>query len=180
MTERPKHLAPLIVTAQLPSPLEGWADGLRKAHFPPERNHLRAHVTLFHALPPRLLDEARALLASLAAEHAPVVARLSSIMDMGGGTAFRIDSPGMIELRGRIAEHFHGMLTAQDGHGLRLHVTIQNKVERKAAQALQASLAATFIPRDFAFAGLGLHHYMGGPWEEAGRWSFRGRTRAPG
>lgn len=180
MTERSKLFAPLIVTAQLPPSLEGWADALRKAHFPPERNYLRAHVTLFHALPGSLVDEARALLASMAAEHAPVAAQLSAILDLGSGTAYRIDSPGMVALRGRIAEHFHGMLTAQDSHGLRLHVTIQNKVERKTAQALQASLATTFVPRAFAFTGLALHHYMGGPWEEAGRWSFRGRARVQG
>lgn len=178
MIERPIHHAPLIVTAQLPAALEGWADSLRKAHFPSERNHLRAHVTLFHALPARVIDEARALLAGLAAEHAPVAARLTAIMDLGGGTALRIESPGMLELRACIADRFHGMLTAQDDHTPRLHVTIQNKVERKAARALQALLGETFAPRDFAFSGLALHRYMGGPWEEAGRWSFRGRAQA--
>ena len=44
--------APLIVTAELPADVMAWADGLRRAHFPPERNQVRAHVTLFHALPP--------------------------------------------------------------------------------------------------------------------------------
>ena len=32
-------------------------DRLRAEHFPPERNHLAAHVTLFHALPGEHLDE---------------------------------------------------------------------------------------------------------------------------
>ena len=48
---------PLIVTAELPDDVLAWADGLRRAHFPPERNWLVAHVTLFHALPPSVHDE---------------------------------------------------------------------------------------------------------------------------
>lgn len=169
--------APLIVTAQLPAPLQAWADALRKTHFPPERNHLSAHVTLFHALPPHVLEEARALLARIAAQHAPVDARLVDVMDLGSGTAFRIESPGMMELRDEIADHFHGMLTLQDGHLPRLHVTVQNKVLRKDAIALQIGLQKAFCARSFTFAGLALHHYMGGPWVDAGRWSFRGTRR---
>ena len=53
--------APLIVTATLPPSEFAWADALRRAHFPPERNYLQAHVTLFHALPPFVEDEARGL-----------------------------------------------------------------------------------------------------------------------
>ncbi|MFM6829022.1 MAG: 2'-5' RNA ligase family protein [Novosphingobium sp.] len=169
--------APLIVTAQLPPPLQNWANDLRQAHFPPERNYLNAHVTLFHALPASVLDEARDLLARLAAQHAPVDARLSAVMDLGGGTAIRIESPGMIDLRDQLAEHFRGMLSRQDSHAPRLHVTIQNKVERKEAQALQREMHGAFEPRAFRFSGLALHRYLGGPWEPAGQWSFRGNAR---
>lgn len=177
MRDRPNLSAPLIVTAELPSPLQSWADGLRRAHFPAERNHLRAHVTLFHALPYHVLDEARALMSSLAGRHAPVEARLAGIMDLGSGTAFRIDSPVMLMLRDKIADHFHGLLTQQDDHVPRLHVTIQNKVTRNEAQMLQTTLREPFMAREFAFAGLALHHYLGGPWGDAGRWSFRGAKR---
>jgi hypothetical protein len=170
-------LAPLIVTAQLPSALQAWADGLRKAHFPPERNYLRAHVTLFHALPPYVLDEARALLSRIAAQSAPVEARLTDVMDLGGGTAFRIDSAGMMALRDEIADHFHGLLTLQDDHVPRLHVTVQNKVLRKDAIALQKSLQEAFVAQSFTFSGLSLYHYLGGPWGDAGTWSFRGAKR---
>lgn len=170
--------APLIVTAELPAPVQGWAEGLRRAHFPPDRNVLRAHVTLFHALPAGVLDEARGLLARLAGEYAPVEASLSAVMDLGGGSAFRIESPGMLSIRDQIAEHFHGMLTAQDDHTPRLHITVQNKVPRAQAMALQAELRQNFRPRDFSFAGLALHHYLGGPWGDTGRWSFRGTVRA--
>ncbi|WP_367183741.1 2'-5' RNA ligase family protein, partial [Novosphingobium sp. Chol11] len=84
----------------------------------------------------------------------------------------------LLDLRDRIAEHFHGMLTQQDTPRLRLHVTVQNKVERAEAHALQAELALGFRPENFCFAGLALHRYLGGPWEPAGRWSFRGNTKS--
>ena len=164
---------PFIVTAELPSDVHSWADGLRRAHYPPERNKLAAHVTLFHALAPSLREELVPLLARMAGDYAPPEARISGLMDLGGGTAFRIDSPGMAEIREDIAEHFHGALTAQDNQALRLHITVQNKVERAAAKALQAALATQQIERRFRFAGLGLHLYRGGPWETVGRWSFR-------
>lgn len=169
--------SPLIVTAELPAPLQAWADGLRREHFPVERNHLSAHVTLFHALPPFVEAEAGDVLRGLAGATPPPPARLSAIMDLGGGTAFRIDCPAMLELRAQIAERFHGLLTGQDGHVPRLHVTIQNKVARGEARALQQALAPGFVPRDFRFAGLALHRYRGGPWEHVGRWPFRGKGR---
>jgi hypothetical protein len=168
--------APLILTAVLPPDLHRWATALRRAHFPPERNHLEAHVTLFHALPPQVEDELRALLARLAGERAPVPARLDGVMNLGRGTALRLFSPAMLDLRASIAEHFRGLLTAQDNHPPRLHITIQNKVSPTAAKALQAELAGTFAPRDFAFPGMALFRYRGGPWEAVRRFAFRGRA----
>lgn len=165
--------APLVLTAVLPGPLQARADALRRAHFPPERNHLAAHVTLFHALPPSAEGEVRVLLGRLAREPAPV-ARLTGLMNLGGGTALAIESTAMMALREEIAERLHGLLTAQDRGRPRLHATIQNKVEHAAARALQAALGPAFEPEDFRFAGLALHRYLGGPWEPLGLWKFRG------
>ena len=146
---------------------------MRTAHYPPERNQLKAHVTLFHALPPSAEDELRDALAA-EAKARPVSARLEGVMSLGRGTALRLTSPAMLDLRERLADRFHGLLTPQDEHTPRLHVTIQNKVSPSEARALQAQLAATLEPRDFAFAGLALHRYRGGPWEFVRRWPFRG------
>lgn len=169
--------APLIVTASLPADMQAWADRLRTEHFPPERNFLRAHVTLFHALPGMVLDEARSVLADMCRSTPPVRARLCAIMDLGNGTAFRIESEEMLALRRELADRFHGLLTGQDSHVPRLHVTIQNKVVRAQAIALQNALRPDFAERDFTFAGLALHHYLNGPWQSAGAWSFRGTGR---
>lgn len=164
----------LILTAELPPALHRWATDLRTAHFPPERNHLEAHVTLFHAIPPQCEDELRRLLAREAGSIAPIRARLEGLMPLGSGTALKLSSHGILDLRDAIAEHFHGLLTAQDQHRPRLHVTIQNKVAPKEAKALQAQLAGTIEPRDFAFPGLALHRYRGGPWDFVRRFAFRG------
>lgn len=39
-----------ILTAELDADSFDWLDRLRRDHFPPERNLLRAHLTLFHRL----------------------------------------------------------------------------------------------------------------------------------
>lgn len=164
---------PLIVTAELPPDLYSWATQLRTDHFPPERNFLKAHVTLFHALPPFLEGELRDLLARIA-KRKPVPANLDGVVSLGRGTALKLTSPAMLDLRDEIADHFKGMLTEQDRHRPRLHITVQNKVTLAEAIALQQALALRVEPREFAFRGLELHAYLGGPWELLGRWRFRG------
>jgi hypothetical protein len=167
--------APFIVTAELPADIFSWANGLRAEHFPPERNFLKAHVTLFHSFAPSLREELPRFLARIAGEHAAPLAEITGLMDLGGGTALAIRSPGMLAVRERIAENFWQMLTRQDQGGKKLHITIQNKVDRKAAQALQAELAPRLKARAFAFTGLGLHRYCNPHWEAVGIWSFRGK-----
>lgn len=167
--------APFIVTAELPADVFSWADALRREHYPPERNKLAAHVTLFHALAPSLRDELRGVLARMAGEHAPPAARMNGLMPLGGGIALAIDSPGMLAIRAAIADRFHGALTAQDRHEPRLHITIQNKVSPEQARALQHALEPVLRPWAFAFPGLGLHLYRQPHWEPLGRWPFRGK-----
>ena len=170
---------PLIVTASLSPEVFAYSDRLRRAHYPPERNVLSAHLTLFHAIPPSCERELCHLLADLAGEHRPLPARLSGIMSLGSGTALLVESPPLLDLRAQIAERFAGSLTDQDRHPPRLHITIQNKVSAREAKALQANLQADFMPRTFAIPALEAHFYAGGPWESAGRWPFRraGKSR---
>ncbi|MFO6448705.1 2'-5' RNA ligase family protein [Erythrobacter sp. NE805] len=172
---------PFILTAVLPPDLQGFAEGLRRAHFPPQRNHLHAHVTLFHAFAPALLDELCALIPKLAAEFAAPQGAVKGVMDLGKGTAIELEAPGLLNLRALIAEHFRGSLTAQDLHEPRPHVTIQNKVTKEEARALQASLPPVLAPwiarGPFALPALALHRYRGGPWEHIKTSPFRGRAR---
>lgn len=165
--------APLLVTAELPPDVLAWADALRREHYPPERNRLRAHVTLFHALPPWVEEELAQVLADLAG-IAPPPARIDGLMKLGGGTALAVESPGMVELHGLIAERMHGLLTAQDRRELRLHVTIQNKVSLEAARALQARLGPVLRPLSFRFRGFGLYAWEEGLWRPIRTIPFRG------
>lgn len=165
----------LIVTAALGAEDFAWLDGQRRAYFPPERNQLSAHLTMFHALPPSAEAEAGHLLSELARDRPPPRATVAGLMNLGRGVAYRIVSDELEAVRREIAEHFRGSLTAQDGQGWRPHVTVMNKAEPAAAKALLRELEASFRPRPLAIAGLELHRYLGGPWERLGRWMFRGR-----
>jgi hypothetical protein len=98
-------------------------------------------------------------------------------MSLGRGTALKLDSPAMLAIRDRIADHFTGSLSAQDTHRPRLHVTVQNKVTPEEAKALQAQLGPLVHPRAFAFPGFSLFRYRGGPWEPVRDWRFRGAER---
>jgi len=166
--------APIIVTATMGAADQRFFDTLRAAHFPPERNYLTAHITLFHQLPPSCLAELDRLIRRIAADTPPPVARLRELYSLGKGVAYRIDSPDLLAIRERIAEHFTGMLTAQDQGTPRLHITVQNKVAPNEARALLAELAADFQPRALTITGLAAHHYRGGPWEAAFARNFRG------
>ena len=61
------------------------------------------------------------------------------------------------------------------GAGWRPHVTVQNKVAPKAARELKAILERSFDTRPLAISGLGLHRYLGGPWDRLAIYPFRGR-----
>ena len=164
----------LIVTAELAPQDFAWLDRLRRAHYPADLNRVPAHLTIFHALPPSADAEARTRLSEVAKGPKPS-ARIEGVMDLGGGVAFRVTSADLDRIRESLADDFHGLLGAQDIGGWRPHVTIQNKVAPKVARALVGALEQGFVPRPLAIGGLGLHRYLGGPWETVAVYPFRGR-----
>jgi hypothetical protein len=165
--------APLIVSAVFAAADQAWLDALRRAHFPPERNHLAAHLTLFHHLAPSLAAEAKDRLGRMTAGKSPA-ARMNGLMNLGRGTAIRIDSPELESMREELAEAFRTMLTPQDQAGWRPHVTIQNKVDPSAARSLRERLPPDDFTRPLRIAALALWYYRGGPWELVSRHPFRG------
>ena len=162
----------LIIAADFAPDDFAWLEGLRRAHYPPERNQVPVHLTMFHALPPSAEDEARRQLSLHTRTPAPSMS-IAGLMDLGGGVAFRVVSDDLDTIRDEIADHFHGMLGAQDAHGWRPHITIQNKVPSRQARALIAELERDFRPRPLRIAGLSLHRYIGGPWETLAGYQFR-------
>lgn len=162
----------LIVTAELAPTDLAWLDRLRRENYPPERNYLPAHLTMFHALPPSAESEVRTRLASVVKRPRPA-ARIEGLMDLGGGVAFRVVSPDLDRIREELAHDFHGLLGTQDIGGWRPHITVQNKVASKVARSLIVRLQQSFAPRSLALGGLGLHRYLGGPWERIAAYAFR-------
>lgn len=162
----------LIVTAEIAPGDFSWIEGLRRAHYPPERNQVPAHLTIFHALPPSAETELRSRLGKIVRQAAPE-AMIGGVMDLGGGVAFRVISPDLDRIRDEMVEDLHGLLGAQDGGGWRPHITIQNKVAPKLARALKASLERDFRPRPLAIGGLEIWRYLDGPWERVATYPFR-------
>jgi hypothetical protein len=132
-----------------------------------------AHLTLFRLLPPSLEGELGRRLATYTATPPPRAA-IAGVMDLGSGTALRVDSEELEDMRYDMAEAFHGLLTPQDSGAWRPHITIQNKVEPREARRLQQQLRATFQPRPLAIRGLASWRYLGGPWEPIRTHVFRG------
>ena len=132
-----------------------------------------AHLTLFRHLPPSLEAELKQRLSVYTATPPPR-AIVAGVIDLGEGTAFRVESEELEDIRYELAEAFRGMLTPQDMAPWRPHVTIQNKVEPREARRLQAELRATFQPRPLEISGLASWRYLGGPWQPIRTHAFRG------
>jgi len=164
---------PLIVTATFGADDHSWLEGLRRAHYPPELNRVPVHLTLFHHLPPSAERELGQRLGDYAAAPPPR-AWIAGVMDLGGGTAFRIDSEELEDIRLDLADAFRGLLIPQDQAAWRAHVTVQNKVQRRDAIALQKELQLGTFPRPLAIHGLTSWRYLGGPWERIRAYPFRG------
>jgi 2'-5' RNA ligase len=145
---------------------------LRRAHYPVERNLVPAHLTLLRQLPPSLEAELATRLARAAAAPPPR-ATIAGIMDLGEGTALRVESADLEAIRADLAEAFHGLQTPQDMAPWRPHITIQNKVDPSEARALQRQLGLGFEPRPLSIRALAAWRYLGGPWEAIREWAFR-------
>lgn len=160
---------PLILTAEMEDGAQAHFDGLRERHFPPARNWLSAHITLFHALPGVEQEAVERHLAEVTTGCKPIAVAVDGVRFLGNGVAFSLTSPALQTLRALLVQRFEPWLTRQDQQGFRPHITVQNKVSAETARALQSALSDDFSPWDFTVTGLRLWHYAGGPWEPAAR-----------
>ena len=164
--------APLVVTALFGRQDQAWFEQLRREHYPPERNQVPAHLTLFHHLPPSIADELKHRLAQETRGVRAPRAKVTGLIALGGGVAYRIDSLELMAIREGLVEAFAGLLAPQDAGRWRPHVTIQNKVRPVLARTVMAALARDFAPREVEIAGLASWWYRGGPWEAHSRHMF--------
>jgi len=169
--------APLILTLALDEASFQRFDAERRAHFPPERNFIPAHVTLFHHLPGEEIEAVRAeIAAACAAAEAPLRVEATGLRFLGRGVAYALASRELEALRADLARRFDAHLTPQDRQRFRPHMTIQNKADPAKARALFERMEAAFAPFSATGEGLLLWRYRGGPWEAAGRFGFGGRS----
>ena len=160
------------MTALLGRQDQAWFNALRREHYPPERNVIDAHLTLFHQLPPSAADELKHRLSRETRGVRAPRAKVTGLMSLGGGVAYRIEAPELAHIREGLLEAFAGLLTPQDAGRWRPHVTIQNKVRPVLAKAVLAALSRDFAAREMEIAGLASWWYRGGPWEAHSRHMF--------
>ncbi|WP_405049337.1 2'-5' RNA ligase family protein [Rhizobium sp. BK661] len=162
----------MILTARLPEQDLAFFDGLRRIHFPPGRNHVTAHLTVFYRVSDWHLSTIHQLLEVVASSHSPMQASTTGIWHLGSGVAFTLDSPELERIRGVLREKFEPWLSPEDKQGWRPHITIQNGADRARVAASYAAVTAAFQPRLLSITGLDLWTYRGGPWRAEGSFAF--------
>jgi hypothetical protein len=160
-----KTRQPLILTASVAERDIEPFHRLRQRHFPPDRNFLGAHLTMFYRLPGEHRDRIGKTLTNVAARAGVTTAKVSSLRHLGAGVAFVVTCPDLEDIRASLKAEFVTWLGSQDMQTWRPHITIQNKVPRATADALYRDLTASLEPHTIEILGLDLWNYLGGPWE---------------
>lgn len=160
-----KTRKPLIVTARIDNQDLEPFDLLRTKHFPPDRNLLKAHLTMFHRLPGEYIRQIEQTLGAVAKRHSPFTAAVSSVRHLGAGVAFTIASPPLQTVRAELKEAFIAWLGSQDMQKWQPHITVQNKVSKVVADSLHRELVEAYEPGSIKIVGLDLWAYLGGPWQ---------------
>ena len=159
-----------VLTLALDGENQQKFEALRQQWFPPERNHIPAHLTLFHTLPEN--EQTTRVLRTTAQGTRGFAMRISGVRSLGRGVAFFLESPEAMALQRRLRSDLLDCLSAQDKQGFRPHIVVQNKVEPAVAKSTLAVLNAGFVPWECQAVGLDLWRYLGGPWEFRERFQF--------
>lgn len=165
---------PLVLTVALDGESFAQLDALRRHHYPPDRNHVPAHLTLFHSLPGDRLAVIEADLVAISSRQRPFLLAATGYKPLGEGVALSFSSSEFLSLRQRLAREWRDDLTTRDSSRIAPHVTIQNKVTPREANALLHELRAGFRTFTARAEGLLLWRYLGGPWKLVRRFGFAG------
>ena len=152
-----------IVTLQLDGDSQAFFEAMRQKHFPPERNQIGAHLTLFHTLPDS--SEIGDALRWIGDHNSRFALDVTGLRSLGKGVAYTLRSPELLALHAELSGIFRDHLSAQDKQKFSPHVVVQNKVTPEKARALLSNLQAGFKPFPVQGAGFELWRYHGGPWE---------------
>lgn len=162
--------APLILTVQLDEQSQQFFNKQREHYFPPERNFLQAHLTLFHHLP----NEATVvnIIRESALHQQQMTLSITEVVSIGKGVAYKISSRDLVTFHKKLQLHWRTLLTPQDAQGLWPHITIQNKVTAIVAKRTKEELQSTFVPFNVIATGLQLWEYLNGPWRLYRKFAF--------
>jgi 2'-5' RNA ligase len=164
----------LILTARILDADLAPFEQLRQRHFPPARNVLRAHVTMFYRISHWYAADVRKALDTAAACSPAFDAHVIGLRHLGSGVACEIDSEELQHIRADLQTRFRPWLSPQDLRSWHPHITVQNGVSRAQADLLYDQLQADFATSAFRITGLDLWTYLGGPWKPEGSFDFSG------
>jgi 2'-5' RNA ligase len=164
---------PLILTLQLDPFAQTFYENLRRRHFPPERNLIPAHLTLFHQLPDK--DSTYTTVRELA-ESTPILQLAHNTpRSIGRGVAIFFQSEQLASLHSALSRVFKDQLIPQDRQPFRPHIVIQNKVDPETASATLSELDVHSLAPPNGI-GLTLWRYLGGPWKPLSDFPFMAST----
>src|SRR3712207_5253794 len=96
--------APLILTLRFDERSFAFLQAQRQRFFPPERNLIPAHLTLFHKLPGEHLAIIRRDVEALTSAQQPFRLDVTGLRSLGRGTAYTLASPDLEFLRRELAQ----------------------------------------------------------------------------
>ncbi|MCZ4222588.1 2'-5' RNA ligase family protein [Pedobacter rhodius] len=161
--------APLILTLRIDEENQFFFNQQRLRYFPPSKNVLQAHLTLFHQLP----DDFKTYDILERLESQVFNLSVTGLIHLGHGVGYRIESAELHALRAKLSGYFSTVLIPQDKQGFRPHITIQNKVSPAEASQLFQECSAAFTPMLIEAQGLDLWRYLNGPWEHIAFYPFQ-------
>ena len=153
---------PLILTLSIEKEVALFFNTLRKKHFPPSRNFIDAHLTLFHSLPNE--NEIVVFVKDLCEQQTPFELIIKEVVSIGKGVAYKVESSQLMHLHKMLQQKWQPFLSLQDRQKLWPHITVQNKVTIEEVKHLLYELKTGFTPLTTLATGLQLWAYLNGPW----------------
>ncbi len=160
----------LILTLQLDAISNAFYEHLRRKYFPPERNLIAAHVTLFHQLPDD--DHTRHTIRESARATEPFRLTDPAPRSIGKGVAVFFQAPPLLALQAALAQAFDADIIPQDRQRFRPDIVVQNKVAPELARQTLPLLQSISLPEPRAI-GLTLSRYLNGPWQHLTDFPFQ-------
>ncbi|RYY14119.1 MAG: hypothetical protein EOO04_30760 [Chitinophagaceae bacterium] len=93
---------PLVLTFAMDPDSKERLDLWRQIHFPPERNHLSSHLTIYHQLPGQEITRIDAMLKEFAQTHQSLTINFTELKTRQGFVGISVVSPTMLETKAEL------------------------------------------------------------------------------